>query len=177
MADSLGLPEGEGKDGPVDPDGPGNTVATRPTGQPGDSPGGGRRRLMVPLSVMLAAVLAAVVLIRPDPAGQPPGEPSAAAAAAPLGEGYRLRVAGLHPLVSESPGESARLEIGAAVDPAGGWALEARLVSEDSGRVLWAADYHSTGTDPADLRETVNRALTEAMRLTREGVGAEAVRL
>lgn len=129
----------------------------------------------VPL-VALAILATLAPPVGPGPVDPPPS-PAVLNTANAAGQGYRLRVAGLHPLVSETPGESARVEIGAVLDPEGAWILEARLVSEGSGRVLWAGSYESAGTGPAAVRDAVDQALSDALRLTREGAGGDGTRL
>jgi len=91
------------------------------------------------------------------------------------GRAYRLRVRGLHPLIEEARGGSARVEIGARMDEAGSGCviIEAQLLDEASGRTLWQKAYRGEGATPSEIRRVVAEALREAMSLTREGAGRE----
>ena len=112
-----------------------------------------------------------------DPAGAPGIEARLAGLDAPDGGGraYRLRVRGLHPLIEESGGGPARVEIGARMDETGSGCviIEAQLLDEASGRSLWSKAYRGEGSSPAEIRKVVAEALREAMSLTREGAGGK----
>jgi len=128
-----------------------------------------------------AAILASAGGRGPGPGDDPAGasgvetrleEPDEAGGGA---RAYRLRVRGLHPLVEESDGGPARVEIGARMDEAGSGCviIEAQLLDEGSGRALWRKAYRGEGNSPAEIRKVVAEALREAMSLTREGAGGE----
>lgn len=137
--------------------------------------GGGSIRLR---GLGLCAALAAAALVAgrdgaPTPA--PPGDAASgggveASESAPA-PGYRLRIRGLHLPPEGAEARPARVEIGAAAAPGTPSALvvEARLLDEASGRVLWERVYRVEGEGQETLQRAVSRALRDAMERTREG--------
>ncbi len=93
-------------------------------------------------------------------------------------DGLRLRVRGLSVELpgsdrSSSDGRAAEILLVTSVREGRTGeelVISARLVSSESGGVIWQAEYTGDPTDLVAVRRLLIKALTEAMSLTREGV-------
>lgn len=102
--------------------------------------------------------------------------PSQSMPAVPRTGPWQVRVKGLSLAGGSGERGLARLEISARVDQQdrSRMQIEARLLHEDTGRVVWAREYQCADLEEGTLKEIVNAVLRDAMVLTREG-GALAI--
>jgi hypothetical protein len=84
---------------------------------------------------------------------------------------WQVRVKGLSLAGGSGARGLARLEIYARVDrrDQSRMQIEARLLHEDTGRVVWERDYQCPDLEEGTLKEIVSAVLRDAMVLTREG--------